>query len=245
MASTKGEKVEQRLKQLDKSTAWLAKKLSVPRQSVHNWINGGTPRDDKVWEKIAETIKMPLDVLQNNDIDLTTDQEEDVPVTVVKAGDVKAPLRAFIRGDLAYIPVWRGVAAGMEEECYFVDTGSPEFAEIPAFLVNPEHLHKYMLCIPAGTSMSPRAKQGDRVLAILDSNPPPNSIVVAVRPDQQKYIKVLRERKHLELHSLNAAFKPIVNVEGWVVQGSVIAIWHRYEPGTPNIEFDDGRPLRA
>jgi phage repressor protein C with HTH and peptisase S24 domain len=117
---------------------------------------------------------------------------------------------------------------------------------IPAFLAssNPD---AHILCIASGASMYPRVQNGERVVVKLDRNPPNNAIIIAKRPDGANFVKVLKQndRGFLELLSLNQEFKPIVSLDGWEMRGYAVAILHAYEPGMPNIEWDQGRALRA
>ena len=144
------------------------------------------------------------------------------------------------------LPVWRGVAAGDEGECAFVEAETPEFREIPAFLTmgQPE---RHVICIATGMSMAPRIEHTERAVVKLDPDVPPGHIVVARTDDNRNFLKRLsRGGNHrLELHSLNEQFRPITNLRGWVIKGGVVAILHAYEGGKPNIEWDEGRFLRA
>jgi len=237
MSATRRKKVERRLEQLGRNPAWLARELKKNKQSVYQWLEGRAPRDESVWPKIARLLDIPIEVLMDDARDLPTYDE----VTLTKP---QGGLRSFASGDMALLPVWRGVAAGLADECYFVPSDSSEFLEVPAFLAGRDP-DRYIVCVAAGTSMSPRLRQGDKAVVRLDPNPPRNSLVVAQNPEGRRFIKALREKKALELHSLNENFAPIRNVSGWQLVGSVVAIWGEYEPGSANIEWDGGRPLKG
>lgn len=144
------------------------------------------------------------------------------------------------------IPVWRGVAAGVDGECGFLEADRPEFREIPMFLTMGQP-HRHVLCIASGMSMAPRIEHAERAVVKLDSDVPPNHIVVVRSDDNRNFIKKLcrGEHRRLELHSLNEHYPPITNLSGWTIKGGVVAILHAYEGGRPNIEWDEGRFLRA
>jgi phage repressor protein C with HTH and peptisase S24 domain len=232
-------KIETRLEQLSKTTAWLARKLERNKQSVYQWIEGAEPRDETVWPHVAKLLGIPLEVLLDDSLELPTAPDE-----VETPRNVPSAVKSFARGDMALLPVWRGVAAGLQDECYFVASDSAEFMEVPAFMAGREE-DRHVVCVAAGTSMSPRLRQGDRAVVRLDPNPPRNSLVIAQNPESRRFIKALRENRLLELHSVNEEFPPIVDVSEWQLIGSVVAIWGQYEAGNANIEWDGGRPLRA
>jgi SOS-response transcriptional repressor LexA len=81
----------------------------------------------------------------------------------------------------------------------------------------------------------------------LDPDVPPGHIVIARSADNRNYVKKLirSPSRTLELHSLNEQFKPITDLDGWTLKGGVTAILHTYEGGRPNIEWDEGRYLKA
>lgn len=236
------EKIETRLAQLGRSPAWLARQLGRQKQSVYQWIEGANPRDESVWPAVSRILGIPLEIL--------LDDRRELPSKALHADEVvESPpaspgMTSFVRGDRLLLPVWRGVAAGLADECYFVAPDSAEFMEIPAFFAGREQ-DRHVVCVVAGTSMSPRLRQGDRAIVKLDPNPPRNSLVVAQNPEKRRFIKALRENKRLELHSINEDFPPITDVSGWELIGFVVAIWGEYEAGSANIEWDGGRPLKA
>jgi len=142
------------------------------------------------------------------------------------------------------VPIWRGVAAGSTEECEFVESDTPEFREVPMFFTADSQ--NYVLCIASGQSMSTRIEHGDRILVRLDPDVPTGRLVVARSPEGRNYIKKLvGAQRRLELHSINPDFTPITEIDGWQIKGGAIVIWHDYEAGKPNLEWDEGRYLRA
>jgi len=164
----------------------------------------------------------------------------------VPAGELPGAQQLIVQAQWVALPVWRGVVAGIEDECAFVASDEPEFREVPVFLTmgQPE---RHVLCIASGMSMAPRIEHTERAIVKLDPDVPPNHIVVARTDDNRNFIKKLtRAASHrLELHSLNEQFRPITNLTGWAIKGGVVAILHAYEGGKPNIEWDEGRFLRA
>src|SRR2546423_11230050 len=121
MSATRREKVERRLEQLGKSTAWLARELKKNKQSVYQWLEGRAPRDESVWPKISRLLDIPIEILMDDKRDLPSPDE-------VVQSRATGGLRSFANGDMALLPVWRGVAAGLAGECYFVASDAfPEF----------------------------------------------------------------------------------------------------------------------
>lgn len=241
MSEIRRNKILTRLEQISRTPAWLARKLDRNKQSVYHWIAGAEPRDENVWPEVARLLGIPLQALLDDAVPLPSLALDEVQT--LGAAVVPGPVQSLMRGDAMLLPVWRGVAAGLQDECYFVSE-SAEFMEVPAFLAGREQ-DRHVVCVAAGTSMSPRLRQGDRAIVRLDPNPPRNTLVVAQNPDGRRFIKALREKDHFELHSINESFPAIKDVSGWQLLGSVVAIWGQYEAGGPNIEWDGGRPLRG
>src|SRR4051812_37788254 len=112
MSATRRQKVERRLEQLGKTPAWLARELKKNKQSVYQWLEGRAPRDESVWPKISRLLDIPIEILLDDKRDLA---DTDEVVGARPAGG----LRSFTNGDMALLPVWRGVAAGLADECFF------------------------------------------------------------------------------------------------------------------------------
>jgi hypothetical protein len=236
------EKIERRLKQLGQNPNWLARQIGKPKQSVYQWIDGAKPRDpDATWRAVANALGIADHrVLMDDTLDLPAQPDE---VRTVRSEDLPDRVKAFLRGDRAVLPVWHTVLAGGTDECAFVDPDSVQWEEVPALFVGQD-VDRYVLCVASGTSMSPRIRQGDKVVIRLDPAPPRNTLVIAESPDRRRYVKALRENQHLELHSLNDKFKPIEDTTDWTLIGSVVCVMSLYE-GTANIEWDYGKPLRV
>lgn len=154
--------------------------------------------------------------------------------------------QSMVSGRTVAIPVWRGALLGAEDECVFEIADEVEFRELPAFYVLDEPT-KHVLLIPRGMSMAPRIFDRDRVLVRLDPDVGVGNLVVAEPPGDHKYYikKFVRKGMSYELHSLNEEYEPITDLEGWTVKGGVVMIERSYEPGNPNLEWDQGRYLRA
>jgi hypothetical protein len=239
---TRKEKIQRRLKQLGQNPNWLARKIEKPKQSVYQWIEGGNPRDESIWPAVAKVLGIKdYRVLIDDALDLPDASPDEV--AIASADEVPDHLRGFLRGDFAILPVWQSVLAGTDGECAFVDPDSPQWEEVPAMFVGHD-VERHVLCFASGTSMSPRIRQGDRIIVRLDPAPPRNSLVIAESPERRRYVKVLRETDHLELHSVNSKFEPITDTTDWTLIGSVTTILGAYEGGA-NIEWDFGRALRA
>jgi hypothetical protein len=245
MPSSRKSKIESRLRQLNQNPNWLARKIDRPKQSVYQWIEGANPRDpETVWPAIASALGLPdYRVLIDDALDLPDARAIQDEVLTVPLLELSEGFRAFLRGDKAVLPLWQTVLAGSDGECAFVDPDSIQWEEIPALFVGHD-VERYVLCVASGTSMSPRIRQGDKIVVRLDAAPPRNTIVIAESPDRRRFVKALREKERLELHSLNPKYLPITDTTDWSLVGGVTAIIGTYE-GSPNIEWDFGKPLRA
>src|SRR5579862_7090398 len=188
------DKIEARLRQLGQNPNWLARSINRSKQSVYQWIEGANPRDPEVvWPAIARALHLPDHrVLIDDALTLPTIQPDEVrDASREELGD---RLVGFLRGDRAVLPLWQTVLAGSEEECAFVDPDSVQWEEIPAFFVGND-VERFVLCVASGTSMSPRIRQGDKVVVRLDPAPPRNTLVIAESPERRRYVKVLRENE--------------------------------------------------
>ncbi len=170
---------------------------------------------------------------------------EEIPNVKEKEADALDRHESGIReGDTVGLPVWRGVQAGTEQECEFVESDSPELRETPLYLTRG-HPEIHAICVATGMSMAPRIDHAERALVRLDPDVPPGYIILARNPEGKQFIKrLVKMNGRLELHSINEAYAPITDVAGWEVRGGITCIWHTYEPGFPNMEWDEGRYLR-
>jgi phage repressor protein C with HTH and peptisase S24 domain len=228
----------------------LAQQLGVDTSTVGRWESTDDIPKDRI-PSLTSKLNVTETWLFNGDDSLPT-QGRLVPVHeppnfIAKSPETATRLeRQAIAGDLLAVPVWRGVAAGSVEECEFVESDEPEFKEIDAFYT-AGHRGPHVICVASGLSMAPRIGRGERALVRIDPDVPPGRLVVARSPDNRNYIKKLVKTgpRSLELHSLNEDFPPIPFDDGWTVKGGVTIIWHDYEPGKPNLEWDEGRFLKA
>jgi transcriptional regulator with XRE-family HTH domain len=216
----------------------LAARLGVDRATVARWeTQEAVP--ERSLRRVAEVLDLPVGWF----LDGQNSEPPNVRATRNPAQMGAAGL-SLQRGDEVMLAVWRGVMAS-DGQCEFWTSESPEFRSIPNFLAgnDPE---RHVLCIASGLSMSPRLDHAERAVVRLDPDPPIGSLVIARRPDGANFIKALRRGStRLELHSINPEFAPILELQDWALKGYVVAILHTYTGQGANIEWDDGRPLRA
>jgi len=227
--------------------AKLAERLGVDTSTVGRWESKNHIPEDML-DRVAGVFSVPGEWFFDGGDEpppATQLKEEEPNIRPKAQGDLsrsELSLRDYL---MVAIPVWRGVMAGSDDECVFVEPSELEFREVPLYLTlgQPE---KHVLCIASGVSMSPRIEHSERMLIRLDPDVPVGCLVVAKRADDgANFIKRLtRGQRNLELTSLNGAYAPITELNGWEIRGGVTVIWKRYEPGTPNLEWDDGRFLR-
>lgn len=227
----------------------LAALLGVHTSSVGRWeAQDHIPKDAVA--RVAELLDVKEAWLFDGSDTLPTAarrNDADSPnVRALRSEDLTRAQQLMAEHMWVALPVWRGVVAGDDSECAFVEAEDPEFREVPVFLTMGQP-DRHVLCIASGMSMAPRIEHTERAVVKLDPDVPPNHIVVARTDDNRNFIKKLaRAADHkLELHSLNQTFHPITNLKGWTVKGGVVAILHAYEAGRSNIEWDEGRFLRA
>lgn len=221
------------------SQRWLAGKIGVTHTTVKNWLNGGGTRDSSLLDQAIRHLLAEQRARETR---------AESSVTLTPEAEARAALKArHPLGSTAIVPLWRGVVAGDADECHFAEGTEPEWVEIPAFLLTHEP-ERYFVAVATGSSMSPRIGHSDRAVVRLDANPPKNSLCVVRRPDGVSFVKLLREGRFprpYELHSLNDAFEPILDVKGWTFVGVVVAVLKDPEPGSPNIEWNFGQPLKG
>lgn len=244
--SRRGEKIEKLLTRMGQTAPWLARKLSeelgrnVPKQSVYQYIEGASPRDGSILPAIAKILGVRVELLEDDRLDLP----EEEPLLAKKREAMTRDEELALWGDVA-IPVWAGVSCGTEDDECFQEE-EVRFEQVQAFYVagKPEN---HVMCIPRGYSMAPRILRADRVVVRLDPDVPVGRLVVARSPNNQNFIKKLVKQNGFreELHSLNAEFPPITDLDGWSIKGGVVAIMHPYEGTGSNIEYDGGAYLRA
>lgn len=221
----------------------LADLLQVDRSTIARWERTNSIPPEAI-AKVSHLSGIPESWFQ-------LDTAEEPILNAAPSNGVTIPNSPMATGVAreALLSVWRGVLAS-EGECEFWETGGPEFRSVPAFLVGNEP-EQFVVCIASGVSMAPRIDHAERAIVRLDPDPPLGALVVVRRPDGAVFIKALRrvvsqsDEHRLQLQSLNPAYAPISDLRGWTLLGYVIAILHTYSGGGANIEWDDGRPLRA
>lgn len=220
------------LKELGKSPGWVARKLGLNKQSVYNWFEDASPRDESQWPQIIAFLEREVAMLRAS-----------------QAGEPQLralePRSRYPLGTSVILPLLRAHASN-DDECYF-DEDSQDFQEMTAIVLtgDPE---QYRLLQIIGGSASPRINHAELALLRLNPAPPLGALVVCRSPDQRLYLKALKAGTPpipYELHALHPAFKTIKSVRGWTFVGHIEAIIKSAEPGKANIEFDGGKPLRV
>ena len=225
----------------------LAQAMSVALGTVGKWESGsqGTPHDQVV--RIARLLSIPVDWFYDGKDTPPPRMTPESPVEVLSPDEGQAAFKTkYDLSDTVAVPVWQGVLAGEDGECTFAEGG--ELQEIPRIFFAGNDPEQCFAIRAAGSSMSPRIEHGELALILKNARPHLNTIVVATKPDQTHFIKVLRSGKPprpYKLEPLNEAYTPIEDVTGWTFEGVVILI--QGDPGMPgrNVEWNLGAPLRA
>ena len=215
----------------------LASATGVSRSLIASYETGERPVTQEFLERIRERFPAAPEP-----------PEEGVNLVPISPAIQSKSEQILSSGLMVAIPLWRSVfASDDEEEMSFYEPDSPEYREVPAFYT-PGDPSNYVLCIASGQSMTTRIDHAERFIVKFDPDVPTDHLVVAKNPNNAHFVKALRRSpvtRQLELHSVNGAYRPITNVKDWVIRGGLVWIRHNYEPGLPNIEWDDGRYLRA
>lgn len=223
--------------------------------SAYKARNNANPETEKL-RALAEKVGVPVSwFLNGEDSDPPVSRSLDEAMARAKEGSAEMlPADAFTKfmkhfatNSQVALPVWRGVTAGYEGECGFTEDHYEPPEAVPGFFITGDNPEKFVVCLPSGVSMAPRIVQGDRVIARLTSDPEPNTIVIARRPDGVNFIKVYRlaNDRIPELHSLNGDFPAISPLNEWTIRALVVGIWKPYLIKELNIEFAGGVPLRG
>lgn len=143
---------------------------------------------------------------------------------------------------------WRGAmaAASPDDECPF--DREPDPYEVPsAFLVGgPERAELHDVVKVSGSSLEDRVMSGERILFYRDATIYRDSIVFAASPDGRLFMKVIRKAGGTyHLASLKDGAATFTDLDGWTIYGYAVAIIGDPEAGTRNIEWANGRPLKA
>lgn len=216
----------------------FADALGFQRSTIGNYISGERPVPRAFVNRVREIFPHAERAPEF--------EEEPANIRSKSTSDLTQVERILIEAGTVAIPVWRGVAAGEEQECSFEDDSFEPPKEIPAFFIQGANVDQHVLCIASGYSMEPRILDGERALVRFDPDVPPGHLVVARSPEGLNFIKKLvlvNGRK--ELHSVNDQYHPISNLHGWSLKGGVVLILKHYVAGQPNMEWDWGRYLRA
>lgn len=222
----------------------LAERLSpVTVAMVRNWETDRTEMPRPQAMRVAEIYDMDWRWFYDGKETLPKQNEANAVV------DNSESARALIEGFSNTVAVrsFIGVLAGLDnEETYFQEEEIPY--EIPrAFLVGgTANLDKHAILRASGPSLKPRVRSGSRVLTYDDGILYRNTVVAAQDPAGRWWIKVLREGSDSwELHSLNSQGATFTDLNGWRVAGHAVAIFHEPDEPGPNIEWIQGRPLKA
>lgn len=217
------------------SQADLSRRLNLDRAIVSNWERGQHNPKDSALNEIASILKVEARWLKTGH-GMMRPQEEATSVAETK---VACEFSTTIA-----VPLRRGVLAsdGFDGDCSFESDG---MMEIPFFFVSVGKVEEYEVVQVTGSSMSPRAASGERVVIRKASEPIPNVITLLRSPDGKVYLKVLRLEPIPMAEPLNPIGETFRNLDGWEILGHAIGIDKDYLPGSTNIEYNQGKPLRA
>lgn len=249
---TVGKKVLRLAEALGLTQTALADVMSISRGSVASYSarNNANPSRDKVAKLVEFAQESGLAVPMAWFYD---GQDTPVPAgqsTLANERDsavrLNEPQAIYGFAMRAAIRSWSSAMAGIDGEDGAFEE-EPEPYEVPtAFLIGgTAKIDLHDIVRITGTSMEPRIEPGERVIFYRDSAIIDNSIALVQSPDHQVYVKAIkREGKRYRFDSLGkgACFDDLTN---WTILGHAICIMGRPGEGKRNIEWDDGRYLRA
>lgn len=244
--TAKGRKVVARLKEIGQNRNWLARKLSVNKQTLGNWLKSDDIQpqlnDDwehpDAWQEIARHLDIEAKRLTDNRLEL---KPSDKPQGVAKIDD-SAPLGLFrlpIPELEVELPRWPALPCN--EDWEYEPNDLEETLPVPVMFARRNGSAPLRIVAPVhGTSMEPTLREGDLVVVELDRTPRTGRIILA-RSERGKTLKVL-------MRDRNGAFRldPINGLHGsataeiWEQEGFVIGILKNYRSGRGSIEWDFG-----
>jgi len=230
---TPGQRIRSRRQELGKTMLEVADELGITDDKLRTWEIGRVQltRNPRMLKAIAALYGVTPEWIESGD----ETRPADLPIRG------SAPL-----GELILLPLYRGALGSGEEEYSFSESDDEEMS-IPSLLIR-ESRDKYALIQVLGPSMSKRIEHTEYVLVKKCTNPPIRSLVCAMAPNKQHFIKKLMPGTYpypYELHPLNPAYNAITQVKDWILKASVVAILKNAPEGEPNLEWNYDKPLRA
>lgn len=158
-------------------------------------------------------------------------------------------IEAILAGRGIQVATRPSVFAGDPEREEAFDEGMYP-SEVPAlfFTHDPFLRSEYAAMVVSGESMRRRLMPDDLLVVRKAPSVPENSLVVAKAPDERVYVKASRfdrQRERPVLDSVNRKYPVLDDLKDWIVLGGVIGVWRRSVVGEANVEYLDGRWLRA
>jgi len=146
----------------------------------------------------------------------------------------------------AAIRSWSGAMASQEDEEGVFEQDPEPHEVLTAFLIGGAAKIDFHDSVRiTGSSMEPRIEPGERVIFYKDSAIINRSIVLVEDPEMHVRIKKIeREGNRYRLASIGSG-ATYHDLTDWKILGHAICIMGRPGEGKRNIEWDDGRYLRA
>lgn len=206
------------------------------REHISNWEKTGVFPSGKL-EAISRAIGI--------DIQWFLDGKDSYPnAQVVIVENDPATIAGFAQ--TAAIRSWSSAMAGFDGEDGHFEL-DPDPQEVPtAFLIGgTSKIDKHDSVRVTGTSMLPRIEPGDRVIFYQDQAPMTGAIALVQSPEHQVLIKAIRRDGALIRFDSLGNGACFTDLKGWKILGLAICIMGRADGSRRNIEWDDGRYLKA
>lgn len=228
--------------------AQLAKKLGVDRSALARAESSGQAKHALI-SAVADLLGVDANWFYDGSESppplpqKTQDNFSELTLMELRAG--YRALESYPLGSKIALPVVGTLAAGIAyEEAWYEEEGGPTYQEVPAFLVVGDPSRHFLVRV-SGRSMEPRIDHADVVMVRREDVVPYDVLAAARRPDGRGYVKAVRRGNPVCLESINPEFEKIEELDGWQIIGAVVAVLKPSGMNRPNIEWDEGRPLRA
>jgi len=226
------ERIESARVKANISIRHLARAVDMTDTGLRSVLSGQTknPRDPKLYDRLEQAI---AEELKRRGAEFTFVDDPGL----INAMATNVRVRSY-RGALA--------AGSLQEEPIYEED---DWYEVPAaFLVEgPEAALEHAIIQVTGFSMAPRIESGERILFRQDAMMRTGVISLVRNPEGKRMVKVVRSLGdgRYAIASINKAGASASDLTGWEMLGYAVAIIGPGGTGQKNIEYDEGRPLRA
>lgn len=174
------------------------KAVGLPKGLLYQWKSGRSKGYRKYTAQIADLFGVTADYL-------LTGKEEKAVLTPIK-------------GNMQFIPLYNSVSAGFGACAVDLVEGY-----IPVYNVNAEEAENTIAITVHGNSMSPKIDDGDIIVVHKQDSVDSGTIAVVFLDGDAAMVKrVIYDKSHIELQSLNPDYSPMVFTDSEVLRVRVV-----------------------